>query len=180
MHTDNAQKRGKPFPLGNRSGKGRPVGSRNKAKLLLEAMMEGGAVAVGQKFMELVQNGNVPVMKMYMDRIYPVQRERLVHLDLPEIVTADDVTTAIGIVIKQVALGKITPAEGERMTHLVESQGKVMERQKHQKLGNQQEVQPDPRLEALTDEELDQLEQLLRKASDVAPSLGDQKGPPAE
>src|ERR1039457_6264321 len=76
MHTDNAQKRGKPFALGNRSGKGRPVGSRNKAKLLLEAMMEGGAVAVGQKFMELVQNGNVPVMKSEERRVGKECRSR--------------------------------------------------------------------------------------------------------
>ena len=46
MHTDNAQKRGKPFPLGNRSGKGRPVGSRNKTTLMLEQLLDGEGEAI--------------------------------------------------------------------------------------------------------------------------------------
>jgi hypothetical protein len=127
MHTDNAQKRGKPFPLGNRSGKGRPVGSRNKATLLLKEMMEGEAPAVGRKLIELVQKGVMPAIKIYMDRVYPLQRERPVALDLPKIVTADDLRAAHATVVKEMALGNITPTEAERVTNVLEFRRKSIE-----------------------------------------------------
>src|ERR1039458_8328170 len=76
---DTTQKRGKPFAVGNRLGKGRPPGRRNKAMLLLEEIMEGEAPAAGRKFMELVGKGVMPAIKMYMDRVYPLQRDRPVQ-----------------------------------------------------------------------------------------------------
>src|ERR1035441_10405728 len=114
MEDDATCKRGKPFAPGNRSGKGRPVGSRNKATLLLKEMMEGEAPAVGRKLIELVQKGVMPAIKIYMDRVYPLQRERPVALDLPQIVTADDLRAAHATVVKEMALGNITPTEAER------------------------------------------------------------------
>ena len=38
---NDSKTRGKPFQPGNTFGKGRPAGSRNKATLVLEALIEG-------------------------------------------------------------------------------------------------------------------------------------------
>jgi len=40
------RKRGKPFAVGNRSGKGRPPGSRNKTTLMLEQVLDGEGEAI--------------------------------------------------------------------------------------------------------------------------------------
>ena len=127
MEDDATCKRGKPFAPGNRSGKGRPVGSRNKATLLLKEMMEGEAPAVGRKLIELVQKGVMPAIKIYMDRVYPLQRERPVALDLLKIVTADDLRAAHATVVKEMALGNITPTEAERVTNVLEFRRKSIE-----------------------------------------------------
>ena len=47
------KKRGKPFAIGNRSGKGRPVGSRNKVTLALEQLLAGD----GKKILRKVDPG---------------------------------------------------------------------------------------------------------------------------
>ena len=46
MEDDATCKRGKPFAPGNRSGKGRPVGSRNKTTLMLEQLLDGEGEAI--------------------------------------------------------------------------------------------------------------------------------------
>ena len=124
---DTTQKRGKPFAVGNRLGKGRPPGRRNKAMLLLEEIMEGEAPAAGRKFMELVGKGVMPAIKMYMDRMYPLQRDRPVQLPLPTIVTADDLRAAHAVVVNEMALGNITPTEAERVTNVLEFRRKSIE-----------------------------------------------------
>jgi hypothetical protein len=40
------RKRGKPFAPGNRVGKGRPPGSRNKTTLMLEQVLDGEGEAI--------------------------------------------------------------------------------------------------------------------------------------
>jgi hypothetical protein len=40
------RKRGKPFEPGNRFGKGRSTGSRNKATLLLEQLLDGQGLKI--------------------------------------------------------------------------------------------------------------------------------------
>ena len=43
---DTLRKRGKPFAPGNRAGKGRPPGSRNKTTLMLEQVLDGEGEAI--------------------------------------------------------------------------------------------------------------------------------------
>jgi hypothetical protein len=90
-------------------------------------MMEGEAPAVGRKLIELVQKGVMPAIKIYMDRVYPLQRERPVALDLLKIVTADDLRAAHATVVKEMALGNITPTEAERVTNVLEFRRKSIE-----------------------------------------------------
>ena len=89
--------------------------------------MEGEAPAVGRKLIELVQKGVMPAIKIYMDRVYPLQRERPVALDLLKIVTADDLRAAHATVVKEMALGNITPPEAERVTNVLEFRRKSIE-----------------------------------------------------
>jgi hypothetical protein len=66
-----ARTRGKPFQLGN---SGRPSGSRNKATLALEALLDGEAEALTRKAIEMALEGDTTVMRLVMDRIYRLGR----------------------------------------------------------------------------------------------------------
>ena len=120
MQDDVTQKRGKPFVLGNRSGKGRPTGSRNKVTLACEELLEGAAKEITLKVIEMALEGAPFAVKLCMERIYPPRRERRLKLDLPEILTVDDLRAAHATVVKEMALGNITPTEAARVTSVLE------------------------------------------------------------
>jgi hypothetical protein len=122
-------KRGKPFEPGNHYGKGRAAGSRNKATPALEQLLEGESEGVVRKLNQLAKKGDLTAMRLYMERVCPVRRERPVNLDLPEIHTADDVAAAFRTVMRALALGDITTDQADRITRLLEFGRKSIETQ---------------------------------------------------
>jgi hypothetical protein len=127
MQSDTPRKRGKPFEAGNQFGKGRAEGSRNKVTLALEQLLEGDAPAITRKMIQLAKKGDPTSIRLCMDRVYPVRRERQLKLDLPEIHTADDVTAAFRAVIQSLAQGDITTDQAERISRLLEFGRKSIE-----------------------------------------------------
>ena len=80
---------GRPFQAGNKYGKGRPAGSRNKATIALEALLDGEGEAMMRKAIELALGGSETALRLCLERLIPPRRERLVRLRLPS-----DITTA--------------------------------------------------------------------------------------
>ena len=78
----------KPGQSGNPSG--RPHGSRNKATLALEALLDGEGEAITRKAIENALNGDMAAIRLYMERLIPVRKDRTVSFSLPEINGADD------------------------------------------------------------------------------------------
>lgn len=82
---------GRRFERGN---PGRPKGTRNKATLAAEALLEGEAEALTRKAIELALAGDGAALRLCLERIVPVRRGRAVALDLPPVRTAADLTAA--------------------------------------------------------------------------------------
>ena len=122
-------KRGKPFESGNSFGKGRLAGSRNKATLANDQLLEEESEAVIRKLNQLAKKGDPTAMKLYMERVCPVRRERPVNLALPEIHTADDIFAGFRTVVQALAQGEITTDQAERITRLLEFGRKSIETQ---------------------------------------------------
>ena len=95
------KQRGRPFNKG-RSGNpaGRPEGSRHKASIAIEALLEDESEAIGRKCIEMAKNGDATAMRLVMERIAPVRRGRPVKFDLPSVASSADVVTAISWVIQ--------------------------------------------------------------------------------
>jgi len=72
------------------------------------------------KVNEMALEGAPFAVKLCMERIYPPRRERRLKLDLPEILTVDDLRAAHATVVKEMALGNITPTEAARVTSVLE------------------------------------------------------------
>ena len=68
---------------------------------------------------QLARAGNVPMLKFLLSRTMP--RDRLVKLDLPDMVFADDGVEALGCVMRAVAEGTITPGEGAALATIIKS-----------------------------------------------------------
>src|SRR5215470_15837058 len=96
--------RGRPFEPGQSGNpSGRPKGSRNKATIAVEALLENEAEALTRKVIELALGGNLAALRLCFERLLPPQRDRHVSFDLPKIESAADSVAASGAVLQSCA-----------------------------------------------------------------------------
>ena len=114
-----------PGQSGNPSG--RPKGSRNRSTKALEAIFEGEAEALTRKAIEMALEGDTVALRMCMDRLMPVRKDRPITFTLPEIESAADLTKATKALMQGVADGEITPSEAAELSKLVDAHVKAVE-----------------------------------------------------
>jgi hypothetical protein len=108
--------RGRPFAKGNG---GRKLGSRNRASLLADALLEGEEEELVRKGIELAKAGDPQMLKFFLDKILP--KDRPVKIDLPPIESRSDLTAAYAAIVQTVGAGEITPSEGSAVAALLAS-----------------------------------------------------------
>src|SRR5215207_5546898 len=101
--------------------RGRPLGSRNRASLLLEHLTEGEGEAVVRALLAAAKGGDVPAARALLDRLVPPRKERPVRVALPALRTAKDARDALAAVAAAVAEGEMLPGEGEAVVKLLEA-----------------------------------------------------------
>ena len=132
--SNNARKtRGKPFQRGNTHGKGRPSGSRNKASLAVDKLLDGDAENITRKAIELALEGDGPALRLCLERVAPPRKGRPVTFPLPPIATADDLVSAVGAVIGAMAEGTLTPDEAATVASVLELKRRAIETADHEK-----------------------------------------------
>ena len=98
-------RRGRPFPEGN---SGRRPGSRNKSTLISAALLEGEQSELLRTAIDIAKQGDVAMLKFLLGRLLP--RNRLIKIDLPEIISANDARGALQSILRAVSAGTISPA----------------------------------------------------------------------
>ena len=101
--------------------RGRPMGSRNNATLACEALLEGQAEALTQKAVEMALAGDVTALKLCIERICPVRRDRPVRFNLPAVTSARDAADISAAVMAAVSNGDITLSEASEIGKLIDS-----------------------------------------------------------
>jgi hypothetical protein len=114
--------RGRPFAKGNG---GRKLGSRNRATLLADALLEGEEEGLVRKGIELAKAGDPQMLKFFLDRI--LSKDRPVRIDLPPIESRRDLTAAYAAIVKAVGGGEISPSEGNAVAGLLASVAKFID-----------------------------------------------------
>jgi hypothetical protein len=105
---------------------GRPSGSRNKATLLMEAMLEGEVEQLARKAIELAKKGDTQALRLCMERLMPPRKERLVEFDLPPIRSINDISQGMTAIVTAISEGKLTTQEGEGVARILAEHAKVM------------------------------------------------------
>jgi hypothetical protein len=113
---------GHRFQKGNRYGTGRPPGARNKTTLALQSLLDGEAERLTRKAVELALEGDVTALRLCLERLLPVARERKVSIPLPEVNSIEDAKAAVNAILKAVADGELTPGEARIIADLIEAQ----------------------------------------------------------
>lgn len=117
----------KYFERGNKMGKGRPRGSRNKVTLAMENLLENESGALTRKAIEMGLNGDMGALRLCMDRLLPPRKERTIQLNIPPITTLQDTLIAVEAIATAVCAGEITPTEAMAMTKVIEVYGNTLE-----------------------------------------------------
>ncbi len=123
----------KPLKPGNEHGKRRLSGSRNKATIRnkaiikLQSLLECEAEAITRKAVEMALQGDRVALRICMERLIPLVKDRRVNLDLPEAKTAEDVNEAVSAVLGALARQEITPSEAQAVVSMLEVQRKAIE-----------------------------------------------------
>ncbi|MGI9074181.1 MAG: hypothetical protein ACR2JB_23360, partial [Bryobacteraceae bacterium] len=91
--------RGRPFRPGNQHGRGRPEGSRNKASLAIQALLDGECEAITRKAVEMAKSGDTTAMRLCLERLLPTMKDRPLRIDLPVVKSTGDVWNALGRVL---------------------------------------------------------------------------------
>ena len=64
------------FARGNRLGRGRPQGSRNKATLAIEALLDGESDKLTRKAVDLAMKGDTTALRLCLERLCPPRKDR--------------------------------------------------------------------------------------------------------
>lgn len=112
--------RGRPFGKGNTLGRGRPKGSHNKAASPGLQLLDDFAVPLMRKCISLALHGDPGPMRMCMDRMFPVRRDAPIRMKMPKITSLLDIAGAAEVVTQDIAHGRITPTEGEKVMNVLE------------------------------------------------------------
>jgi hypothetical protein len=121
--------RGKPFEPGNKLGRGRPRGSRNKTTVMAQELLDSFAEPLVKKCLHQALQGDIKAMQICMDRVLPARRDLPVKIGKFPIHTAADVSRASETVIEKVAAGQITPIQGKVFADLIEGRRRTIETQ---------------------------------------------------
>lgn len=113
-------KRGTPFEPGNTAGLGRPKGSRNKATLDREALLDEFGAAITRKCLAEALKGEKSAMRLCMERLVPLARHQPVPFKLPAIRLVSDLPRASAAVVKAAADGTLSVQDAEAFQRILE------------------------------------------------------------
>lgn len=125
--TGNRDERGR-FRCGHEApGPGRPAGSRNRATLVMDELLDGEADKLMRKAIELAMAGDAAALRLCLERLCPPRKDRPVQFQLPEMETAADAAKVTGALLLAVARGELTPMEAQAIGHVVERFRRTLE-----------------------------------------------------
>jgi hypothetical protein len=113
---------------------GRAKGSRNRATMLVEQIfdeklfgVDRKADAIISKVIEQAANGDTACIRLCLDRIAPVRRDRPVCFALPNMNESKDAVNASAAIVAAVAGGELTPSEAAELSKVVDGYARSLQ-----------------------------------------------------
>ncbi len=110
---------------GNPTGK--KPGTRHRATLAVEKLLDGEGEELTRKAIELAKDGDLTAIKLCLERICPPRKSRPISIDFPDVSTGKGVSEAQAVVVRAVGEGEITPDEGQVLSSILEARRKSIE-----------------------------------------------------
>jgi len=117
--------RWRPGVSGNKAGK--PKGARHKATIAAEELLEGEAEALSRKAVEIALKGDVAALRLCLDRILPVIKDRPVIFEIPKMNESRDAVNASAAIVEAVAAGELTPVEAAELSKVIDGYARSLQ-----------------------------------------------------
>jgi hypothetical protein len=120
VHVPERVKGGRYAPGHSGNPAGKPQGSRHRASLLAESLIEAKAEPLANKVIELALAGDQTCLRIAMDRLAPVRRERPIHLEgMPDLQNPEAAMQAVAGIVQNMFEGNVSPSEANSAALLV-------------------------------------------------------------
>ena len=103
---------------GNPSG--RPRGSRNRATILFQNLLEDDAEAIARKAVDMAKAGDIAAIRICMDRLAPARRTDAIAFELPPLERATDTVAAAAAIVAAVGAGDLAPSEAVDLAKVID------------------------------------------------------------
>lgn len=111
---------GRPFAKGvSGNPAGRPKGALNRSSRVAALLFENESQEIARKAVALAKAGDMQAIRLILERLIPVARERSIEVEMPTVTTATDLPAAVSRLLALVAAGEITPSEGTKLAELL-------------------------------------------------------------
>lgn len=110
---------------GNPSGC--PSGSRNRATVMAQKLLDDKAENIVKKAIELAENGDPTMLRLCVERLVPQRKSFPVKISLPEFTNAADMPAVTGAVAKATSTGELTPDEADKIMKVFDRHLKALE-----------------------------------------------------
>src|ERR1700691_564595 len=127
-NTAKKQRRGRRFSKGASGNPGgRPAGTRNKALLAMEALLDGEAEAITRVAVDKAKEGDATALRLCLERTLTPRKERPLSFSLPQLGAVTDAPAATSAIVAAVAAADITVSEGSELARLVDTHVRAVE-----------------------------------------------------
>ena len=89
--------------------------------------MDADAEPVILALIRAAKGGDVSAIRLVLERVAPMPRNRPVHFSVPSIETAADLGEAMGAILRAAADGELTPDEATAIASLIETRRRTIE-----------------------------------------------------
>ena len=108
----------RPRNSGNHRG---PKIAGNKTSMAREALLDAEATAIICKLIEKALDGDMAALRLCIERLLPVRRERPMAFELPRIETIADALKASRALLAACTKGTLSPREATEIMALIEN-----------------------------------------------------------
>jgi hypothetical protein len=116
---------GRPFEPGNKFGRGRPAGSRNKTALITRNLEEN-APALLSKSMEMALEGNPLMLRALLGYILPPPKDPPVKTGPLRMGTIEELVETHKSLTNKVSSGQLSLDEAQQIDSLIESRRQLV------------------------------------------------------
>jgi hypothetical protein len=120
-------KRGRPFEPGNKFGRGRPRGSRNKKTLIAQQLVDEHAESIVRKAMVKALQGDSGMLQALLAYILPRPKDAPLKTGMLRTSTAQELSQSMEVILKKLSEGELTPSQAKELVDILEARRRMLE-----------------------------------------------------